>query len=261
LIPMKSHLKKILSCILAAVPLLVMAQAPGYQGKKLVVYYNNYFSPALLRPNPSGETGLFKLNARHSLSADYATSRRGALGLSMQFYRTMATFEDYSMSYSDPYYGGYGFYQPEGHADISGTNIGIYFKSFFKSYIAPHGKYMKAGLMYHGIKAKYDEDDFALKEFDYNQNREVVLYTPTLGTGKNSYSAISMSWGAGKQRIYFDKLVMDMGAELGWVFGANNILDGQYTTSNTAVIEKGSKKRVGGMHLLNFTLGLGYLAY
>lgn len=280
--------KVILYLFLFVVPAVALAQTPGYMGKKLTVIYNNYFSPALQYPNYQGNTGVFSFNSRHSFGADYVRGRKRVIGLAVQFLRTRKEFEgrvdnssvaDYQYSYSVSSNGTvtetgkflvYPFVQPGGgDITISNTNFSLYWKFFGRKYIAPWGNYHRIDfiLMNYRVKENFiNGATYAIQDYYYYQatgNSQYKYRYETLPspTDDKSYFSFMFAYGIGKQRVLYDKIVVDLGAQLGLMFGAAGAQDRMSKGSGSQTFNANMQKRINNASWLNINIGLGYLAY
>lgn len=224
---------------------------------------------AIKGPTPEG----IPVNFRHALSADYTTGRRTAWGGTIQFYRTEASYtgQEIDFDYRDSYGNAYSYsYYPSSKAvaNITGTNLGVYVKRSRKNYIAPHGKYYKLGLTFFNYRARYNEKNFSTEYEVYEYNGWYTsgyhgIHTPELGSGNDSFRSLGLTWGRGKQRIFWDKVVVDTGFEVNYIIGSLlNALDGSETFgfSKDDYIRTGAKARIVRHNLINVTVGIGYLA-
>jgi hypothetical protein len=73
-------MKKLTIILLLIVPMVLKAQVPGYQGKRLIVYYNLSLGPNFIQSvYNSGLTYPFQIHTAHSLDAEYILSRKFSL--------------------------------------------------------------------------------------------------------------------------------------------------------------------------------------
>jgi len=73
-------MKKLILILLLIVPIVLKAQVPGYQGKRLLLYYNLGLGPNFIQAvYNSGLTYPFQLHTTHSLDIEYILSRKFSL--------------------------------------------------------------------------------------------------------------------------------------------------------------------------------------
>lgn len=276
--------KALLYLFLVTAPAAVLAQAPGYMGKKVTVIYNNYFSPALKYPNYRDNQGILSFNSRHSFGVDYVRARKRTIGLAVQFLRTRKVLEGAApVSITDFQY----FYNVSASGDttlnfkapfpveavpnggdilISNRNISLYWKFFGSKYIAPWGNYHRIDFVYMSYKVKqnlvnsatytiYDQYNMQATG-NTNQQARVVSVPPP--NDDNTYSSFMFAYGVGKQRILYDKVILDFGAQLGFMFsaaGANGRMGG------SELFNANMQKRINNASWFNINIGIGYLAY
>ena len=273
---------------LVMAPAAALAQAPGYMGKKLTVIYNNYFSPALSYPNYQGNTGILAFNSRHSLGVDYVRARKRTIGIAIQHLRTRKDFEgsfgstniiDYQYSYSvnsagvktetgkfpvQPFVQGQG-----GDITISNTNFALYWKFFGNKYIAPWGNYHRIDFILMNYKIKDNNINggtYQIQDYYYytaTGNSEYKYRTVNVPppVDEKTYSGFMFAYGVGKQRILYDKLILDFGAQLGLMFSAAGAEGRMFEGYGTQTFNANMQKRINNASWFNINIGLGYLAY
>ncbi|OFY84012.1 MAG: hypothetical protein A3F72_18500 [Bacteroidetes bacterium RIFCSPLOWO2_12_FULL_35_15] len=237
----------------------VFAQVPGYMGKRFVIGYENYFFPAFYgpgknnaNPGPSFSPGF---NTTHCLNIDYTVKQRMNVCFSLQHLRTGIAYkgDDYAYPKESKYSGN--FSTP---AQLTSNNIGFGFKVFRRGNIAPVGKYQKFEILLFFEKVKYENNNFTTHEQNYYENVPI-----TLGTGEYTYRNFAITYSLGKQRIFFNKLVMDYGIRA--AITPVVIPTGLYTVDNVRDMDDrfkvDSRFRIFRQQLFNFHIGLGFLAF
>jgi hypothetical protein len=274
---MKERLLIILFVLIAS---LVSAQAPGYQGKKLTVVYNNYVSPAIIGPNYKGNRGLLAFNSRHSLGVDYVRARKRCIGLAVQLFRTrqqpMGNFAQYlptnryNVDNGDTILVGTTqelvSTELDDHFGIINTNISLYWKFYGSKFIAPWGRYHRFDFVlmkYKVKKGSYGNKTILVEDEYYNQSTgntdykiRQVTYTPVIDEAVHTGFMFAYSYG--KQRVLYDKIVVDYAAQLGLVFSALGADDKVWDYDTSA--QANMIKRINRASAFTVTLGIGYLA-
>ena len=281
--------KALLYLFLIAAPAAAFAQAPGYMGKKVTVIYNNYFSPALQYPNYKGNSGILSFNSRHSFGVDYVRARKRVIGFAVQTLRTRKEFEgNGSGTYIEEYQYSYTvapngtktetgkyptsvFVEPGGgDITIKNTNFSLYWKFFGKKYIAPWGNYHRIDLVLMKYKLKdnfIQGASYTVQDYYYYQatgNSEYknrVVQLPVPASDSRSYSSFMFAYGIGKQRILFDNVIIDLGAQLGLMFGAAGANNRIHYGTGSETFKANMQKRINNASWFNINLGIGYLAY
>lgn len=277
-------MKKTILYLLLLAPVAALAQAPGYMGKKLTVIYNNYFSPALQYPNYQGNQGILYFNSRHSLGVDYVRGRKRTIGLAVQFLRTRkelegageTTINDYQYFYKVSASGAttetskvpaQAFVEPgQGDITISNRNISLYWKFFGRKYIAPWGNYHRIDLIFMSYKVKenfIESASYTIKDQYYYEASGITVQTPRTVSvpppmDEKTYNSFMLGYSIGKQRILYDKVIIDYGAQLGLMFSAAGA--GQ-RMGGSEMFKANMEKRINNASWLNINIGLGYLAY
>jgi hypothetical protein len=231
------------------------AQVSGYQGKRFVLNYNQFFMSALTGPNQNGESGFGSFNLHHRVGFDYVLSRSLSLGLDYHFFNTCFDLPNASVSYFDPVYG----YQTAnlvgegclGYSSVSG--IGIHLKKYFVNNIAPLGNYFEFEILNFFQDVTWDKAKLQ------SHNPDLVYYIPN----RSPYSSIALSVSYGKKSIFFNRLVLDYGMQSGLVFnGFTSALSfsDQNDDLNT-YLENAAKARLFSHFIFNIHLGVGVLVF
>lgn len=258
------------------------AQAPGYMGKKLTIAYGNHFFPAIISANPnmnSGEEDIqFGINYNHCLTAEYILKPRFSMGASYQFFNTamrMTKSFHYDVSEIDGSYTSLDIsYNPKPYKPfmIATKMFGISFKFFHPGSLAPLGKYRKIDLLFLINDVSYNNYAFTqIRNNSYNSG-DVVSRTK-MGTGFYSYKTMAIAFTFGKQRVLFDRIIIDYGCRIGivpqgllsaLVYDDDNPFT-VYTDGNGNSFELYTKRnthmRLFAHELFNFRIGLGFLAF
>ena len=252
-----------ISSFFILISVFMNAQTPGYMGKHCMIGYTNNFSPALLMANaksvdPPG------INSSHCFNLDYVIKNRTSFCVSYQFMKTGMNFdnnidiEDAATSYNLSY-------EPKSKLpmQLKSNNITLGFKFFKRGNFAPVGKYKKLDLMLMFSTVSYEQNAFTYH--DYNSSTQVRR---NYGKGEYNFSTFAIAYTLGRQRVFFNCLVLDYGVQfaatpaglLGSVLGDNS-----YYVENGSELEAAIKHqknvRLVGHQLVNIHLGLGFLAF
>ncbi len=249
------------------------AQISGYMGKRTVISYSNYFMFGLRGPGPADsgpkDEPSFTMNNAHCLNFEYAIKQRKMLCLSGQYIRTGIAYDRgghastlYGSSYREyPYPDGVGyggsFLKP---ALLTSFNIGLGLKFFKSGLLAPVGRYGKLEVLLLFENVKYDYKNFK-KKVDSNPYNDTPY---TLGTGEYKYKNIALVYTIGKQRILYDKIVLDYGIRFAWSPSLNIIsLTGGLDDSPNieTYYRREANLRIARQQLINFHIGIGFLAF
>jgi hypothetical protein len=263
------------------------SQSPGYMGKRLVVGYGFYFSPALFgsdgagktiigRGNGNAENGTIALNILHEGFLEYALSKRFMLGLSAKFYKTtydnnrsisanLKVVDQYNYSTNYSYSGA-----PEGLIHISGVNYALYGKLFNRGYIAPWGRYMIFGINVKTYTCTYNPDEMYIPYKTYNNSYGSVPPSYSdFGPLKQKYTKYDILFGFGRTRVIFNRVTLDYGfntniiALFSTFFDVVTESDGIFNSTPTGdkYISAGSPWRVRGVNRFNAFLKVGVLLF
>jgi hypothetical protein len=236
---------------LILVPLVGMAQAPGYMGKRLLLTGEVSFFNALFSPDHNMASGLqrFGMNVRSTIDLDYVVARNGSIGLTFDLIFTGMEFDWASDRFDRPLVPGIG--EGYAHGQVRGYGYGINYKVFrnpAKGGIAPLGGYTKFDLMLLDLRVRpYDR----VSGMAHGFTRQFV--TPM----------VSATFG--QQRVFFNALVVRTGVQVGFVPGGIvpyfELLDGNLGNTEQADELRGRlHARMFTYYLLNFNVGVGFLA-
>ena len=230
-----------------------MAQVPGYMGKRAWITADFNFAPALFNMNKNhmiikedfldgysrakGQNP-WAINYRPEINFEYLTGRDVALGLSWGSVRTgtIKELESHNPEIAGTYY------------DIlKGNAFGVHIKKFKfdkSASIAPIGYYWKLGLLATRFNT-YSSNESKKGQFSETVTNPVI----TLGIGK--------------QKVLFDRLLLNTGMEFGYSFMPKDTTDdGSTTTShpNDVSIHHVYSSMLG-YYLFNLKVSCGYLAF
>jgi hypothetical protein len=219
----------ILTIISAVFYSFAQAQVPGYRGKRFYVSYDLNFFPALSNPTYGEETqsnitDYHGMNVRHAIEADYVVSRTNSIGLSYGFFRSR--FEHQSDT-------GWTYF-PSLKCNVIGLNYTVFLKN--KGSLAPFGAYAKISGELITYKAITDLESEP-KSFKGTPNLKSINIT------------------IGEQKIYFDRLILDVGAQFGLVQG---LLAFEPTEAD---INFDAARRLRNHYVMNVHARIGFLIF
>lgn len=230
------------------------AQVPGYMGKRAWVSADFNFAPAFFNMNQNhnvvkvmveGEgrakgQNIWALNYRPQFNFEYLVGRDVALGLSYSLIRTGTVKE---LESANPEIDGM-------HHDIlKGNSFSIHLKKFKfdkSASIAPIGYYWTLGV--------------AATKFNTYNSRESSF-------GQFSKDVVNplITIGGGKQKVLFDRLIVNSGIEFGWSFLPKDMVDevkgnGISPHPHDLSIHH-AYSSLFGYYIFNLKLSCGYLAF
>jgi hypothetical protein len=234
-----------------------MAQVAGYLGKRFSVGYSNYFSP---RFPEAGRMPVFKqdgklsarqvLNSTHCLDMDYILGSRVSLCLSGQFSKMDL------VKHGRIFRPANNLYLPLGSMELNTTNFSLGFKFFKKHYLNPLGRYRKVELILMRNKVVMKESSsYSLVDEGFK------------------FSSFAFAYTMGKQRVFFDKLILDCGIRIGinysYVYSNINpleiMLDFETRSSEENIMQSKLREqanaRTWGAQFVNAHIGLRFLAF
>jgi hypothetical protein len=186
----------------------------GYQGKKFIVQYSSLIGFRASNPSFSQSSENMGINYTHSLEIDYTISRKHTIGLAFSNFRTSVAdeFETTNTSKRLPSALKLTAYGAEFNVKFTNKNPG---------FIAPMGMYQKIGV---GIWLGQLTDDSGTLKMDSIPVKQ--------------FTDFALSYGLGKRKVYFDRLVLDMGVHFS--------LTSSYNKQSTESYEGGLIRTEGG---------------
>lgn len=204
------------------------AQAPGYMGKTLSIsvtqhispnyayIYENYYDPLLAKYKSQYVNSVF------SVGIDKVLNRRNSIGFYYSPVRYKVYFTDKIVfnegsSYFDPV-----IQKISNYFDVGGFGAGLRYRIFTGSWIAPLGSFVQFDFMYSNYKIKNvgkKTDMYIEYRSKYNLRR---------------YNSLIMSVTFGRSRIFFNRLILTRGIQIGFngaAFHYINLSYGRYTSN------------------------------
>jgi hypothetical protein len=265
---MKTRKTILLGFVLLTASVLT-AQVPGYMGKRLTLgYSNNFFAAIIGPPAQSYDMGI---NTTHSFNIEFTIKPRTNFCLSYQMFNTGVTTNHTFVNSTQDQYGN--VYNVESHFDpvpnkpmeLHSNNVCIGFKFFNAGSLAPVGKYRKLELVLMFTELSYPPNSFFTYNYNYGFGGNDGVSRSSLGTGNYNFKSFALTYSLGRQRVLFNRLVLDYGLQFGFVpagvFATLNS-EGDFSDASTPenVFRQETNKRLFRHQLFNFHIGLGFLA-
>lgn len=249
---------------------------PGYMGKRLVTEYNlTTFSPVAF-PNANFNRTILPTNFAHNLKLEYVLTRKISIAAGFEMLNTsidLSNMDYIAVDLDDPQYSTSDYYQreldvkPDGYAGVRSMNFD--FSVNLYNHLAPWGKYHRLGAKLYlfqidpqndaftvDLQEEISYDEFGpLDEFDYSDQVPI----------KDTYGTWGLSYEFGRQRVLFNKITLRYGMKFTGVVGIVNkvaSLDfggSRYVTES--YLGNQAKQRLFFHQLINFSIGIGFLAY
>lgn len=251
-------------------------------GKRLHAGYELSVIPSVLGPNRKEKTMLneradqldlqhsfFGLSAKNTVYIDYVTSRRASVGGSASYYQTKVVFRRPVIDTMN--FSGYNYSNSKKIVDSLGNlskgtikclSFNFYIKRFNKKLIAPFGAYRKYELFMLTYKTIY-----RVKDFNRRYDPSAPWKGTYVGDGENTNLNLGIAFSVGKQRIFYDRLVLNYSLRAAYVFGtilssgdSSQPVTNRSPVNETRYIKTSSTLRLAAREMINVTIGLGYLA-
>ncbi|MFL5764232.1 MAG: hypothetical protein ACJ77K_09840 [Bacteroidia bacterium] len=229
---------------------------PGYMGKRCVIGYTVLAHPSF--PDVTESIGTSDphdypwLNMTHAATFEYFMPKRTSLCLGFQYSRLWLGYLSGHIASS---YRGKGNQKYPALLNTEAITIG--FKSFAKGSIAPLGRYFRMDVLVLFNKFHADPEGITHSEFgiDPVTHRYGNYWVPVKEKEMTLTSfGGGASIGLGRQRIFFDRLVVDSGIRL-CIALAQDPANSSYSNSFNVT------SRVFYNQFINFRLGIGFLAF
>jgi hypothetical protein len=242
----------------------LFAQAPGYMGKKLTLGYSNNFFVSPFGPTAAADDAGF--NTTHCFNAEYTIKSKTNLCFSFQTFETGVRMNQ--EFHSTTYISSTGEYQeitssyvPTLPMQLRTYSGGIGFKFFTSGSLAPVGKYKKLELLIMFSNLTYDRNGF--RYYDPNTSKTVKT---SIGTGDYNFKTFALTYTIGRQRVFFNTIVLDYGMQVGVVpvgllATLNGAEDFVQLNGYEDVFRSDTNQRLFRYQLFNLHLGLGFLAF
>jgi len=253
-------MKKLLSILIFCLTFpLLKAQNPGFMGKKNVVGYGFYFSPALNGATATNKTyksttygnstpGYLRLNVINELFIEHSLSTKTTLGLS---YRNCISGFDNRIKvqgYTDG---------PKDYYRIISNSLAFSVKKYRRHAVAPWGKYFMYGAYLSSLKADYDEQMYIVSRI----NGHDTIYNSFEPSDKR-HLMMDVQFGFGNCRVIQQRILIDYGINSS-IFSLLTMFSAEKSASegfiSTEYIGKTISNRSRGFNRCNVFIRVGYL--
>jgi len=196
--------------------------------------------------NPNQDVSI---NSSYAFEFNHVFNKRSAVSLLFQYSSLGLGLPDDTYTYG--YKGKNDF---PGRVKVKGFSIG--YKLFARQRYAPVGSYIKIDWTYYINKISYETQ--GAYELNYNNSSGGNTQIPlTYAPGEFENAGFGPAFSVGRQRIFYDKLIVDYGFRFALAIvpreGGTNAYAKQF--ASTAV------ERVFFNQFINFRLGIGFLAF
>lgn len=253
-----------ITCIaLFGFALTASAQAPGYMGKKMTVQYSGPIglSFPVYDEYAADDVPFIKLLYRHDLSLDYALSKSLCAGISYKHSSPMIYAATYTSLVDPDGYERFAYFD-DFEFKINMVSAYVEFFSFNRrGAIAPLGAYKRLELGLASVSAEPLNNRTIPDEIYYDYY--YVNDLSDVGELEKIGMIPCILYTSGKQWIYFDKMIVDLGTQFGipLTSGLFSILDDEYGGDITEDFENDAKVRLATSMLFSFQLGIGYVVF
>ncbi|NVO04333.1 MAG: hypothetical protein HXX09_16690 [Bacteroidetes bacterium] len=272
--------KKIQSFIICFIfSISIYAQIPGYLGKRFVPSISADLWPSLIGPTNSSDQGL---NFTPSLNLDYVTGKHSQISVSYQRISTgLSLLKDseelmytnttpsqtyyYYLEYKSGYSKNSSFKNKP--IQLTSNNFSIGFKLFYGGSYSPVGNYVKPEFSLLFENVSYDK--FAFRP--NNPTSDTTLFLDfskkAIGRGEYQFTSFVISFTAGRQRVLFDKLLIDYGVRIGMaplaILSKFSFKDDENQSIGKMEehIKKDSDDRMLRFQLISLHLGIGLVSF
>ena len=242
------------------------AQNPGYLGKKLYGGYDFHFYIGGIDPDArrfdqwyAVYQPLWFINSYHEGHLDYVLSRFYSLGVSVQGFQTGQYYHEqgtiiYSSSYSN--------YTTDNYLNMRGTTFMVNNKLFYYgngTALAPVGNYFQIGIGATAVKSTSKIKGMNIHDSYTDDINRIVTH--------QNFTTAVFSLGFGKQSVFLDRLIIDLGAEGTFFPGAVKAWAGDSNTSGIGNYPKEENARLAALTRLqtfystSVKLGVGLLLF
>lgn len=251
------------------------AQVAGYMGKRFSINYTQDMSPALISPLSNTnieyiydlwEPKFAGINLTQGIGFDYIIKPRTSFCLSVHYLKTGLSYYDNFVTGGSGNTGYWEYNDGGKPMQLRVYSLVGGFKFFRQQHFAPFGRYRKLDFSVYLQQVSFKKEGFPPKY--YIQQTDY------------SFATFGVGYTFGKQRIFFDKLVVDWGIRLGVVpFGNLEYFDEEFGEGILGFVALANKyryvdhsdirnqlraradTRVLGAQRVNLHIGIGFLAF
>ncbi|OFY84013.1 MAG: hypothetical protein A3F72_18505 [Bacteroidetes bacterium RIFCSPLOWO2_12_FULL_35_15] len=247
-------MKKIITLLFIFYSITLSAQVAGYMGRRFSIGYTNLVSPSIgtiYNSTVGSQLRIKSLNASQIVDLNYVFHYRKAICFSVSYIGSKidnTSVIGYNQS-------NYIFSEPENNARLSSLGFSLGIKLFKRSRFAPVGPYLRWDGLFLLNTIKY-------QKYAYSYNNYVTHSpeTENYNSGQLKSKGFGLALGFGKQRVFFDKLLIDYGIRGAIVITKND----DYNKTHSDYEDELSYKTFGKIFLqqfINLRLGIGFLAF
>ena len=226
-------------------PSSLKAQVPGYQGKRFMAGYGLHISPGFVRMFGGEGTSGPWLNLRHNINAEYIVGRRLAIGADLDLASTGYKYNTTTSAIDNA--GNYYQKNKTTLYSVSGYSYGIHFTHygiFENNPVAPIGDYIRLKL----FRLNYNSDIPDDKE-NHGELKEQAFATNGIGLGY------------GQTRVYYNKVMLDIGIEGSWLLKNKSYLPFHNEYSEMSKAEQESLSLLFWNYFVNFRIAASGLFF
>lgn len=252
-------MKKIVTLLLIFYSLTLSAQVAGYMGKRFIVGYSNLFSPSIStiyteRYRSSSALKIQNITVSHVVDLNYVIHYRKALCFSVSYVVSKIP----NASIVTDYYR-FTFTKSDYNAKLSSLGFSFGIKLFKRSRLAPLGPYVKWEGLFLLNTIKFQP--YSRTYWYYNSTTgSDSLVTKLYEAGQLNSKSFGAALSFGKQRVFFDKLVVDFGIRGALVATISE----PYNYTHTEYVDElriKSFDKIFNQQFVNLRLGIGFLAF
>jgi len=224
------------------------AQVSGYMGKRWLFMYDINARPTFSNPNQNGNTGFTSLNVKNTFGLEFVAGRHLQMGVSYSYFNTCFDFDGLSIFTSPDNM--LSTYSPTAIGNISVKGVSYFMKFFYSDNLAPLGTYTK----------------IQLDHYSWDWSFSDVNNPPPSGfVTSGSKSSYGLSLCVGNQRIFYDRIILNVSLQTGYLFSGYNHsdLEDQYSINGNSdrFMELITSNRVFVHYLWSFNVGIGVLIF
>ena len=224
------------------------AQVSGYMGKRWLFMYDINARPTFSNPNENGNKGFTSLNVKNTVGVEFVAGRHLQMGVSYSFFNTCFDFDGLYIYTSPDNMNS--TYSPTAIGNISVKGVSYFMKFFYSDNLAPLGTYTKIQLDHYSWDWSFS---------DANNPPPANFVT---SSSKSSYG---LSLSVGNQRIFYDRVILNVSLQAGYLFSGYNHsdLDDPYSINGDSgkFMDLITSNRVFVHYLWSFNVGVGVLIF
>ena len=228
-------------------------QITGYQGKRFLINYSQYFSLAIANPNVNNNSGWRSFNYYCEIEPEYVIGNKNTFGLNAGYTKTSFSYDKFFESkgmLNGREVNQYDF-EKSVFGKITLFSTGFFFRHFFNGNIAPLGTYLKFGANW--LHYTIDPGDPRMA------NGWPLDETPFEVHNDPSYNTWLVNLEVGQTRIFFKRLLLDYGLKMSFNPGAIKRLSPGFDAHTRDFYKEISLRRINSFSFLSAKVGIGIL--